>query len=208
MKSVIKITMMFLLVGIVAVSCSSPKPEKTIENLKDAITGESNASATYKAFSAKAVEDGFPNIAKMFAAAAEAEAIHVKNHNAVLVKLGEQAFTAKLETPTVADMITNLEEAIKGETYEFTVMYPGFLTIANDEKAKDAITSFTWACDAEKTHAKLYTQTLNILKATGSDATVSSTWYTCPKCGDLFDTITGVSSCPMCATNPASFLKY
>jgi rubrerythrin len=199
---------MFLLVGIVAVSCSGAKPEKTIENLKEAITGESNASITYEAFSAKAAEDGFPNIAKMFAAAAEAEAIHVKNHNAVLVKLGEQAFTAKLETPTVADMVSNLEAAIEGETYEFTVMYPGFLTVANSEKAKDAITSFTWANEAEKTHARLYTKALNILKATGSDETVSSTWYTCPKCGDLFDTIEGVGGCPLCATNPASFLKF
>ena len=208
MKSVIRITVMFMVVGIVAVSCSGTKPEKTIENLKAAITGESNASATYKAFSAKAAEDGYPNIAKMFAAAAEAEAIHVKNHNAVLVKLGEQAFIAKLETPTVADMITNLEAAIAGETYEFTVMYPGFLALSDTEKCKDAITSFTWASDAEKTHANLYTKTLNILKATESNDTVASAWYTCPKCGDLFDTIEGVGGCPLCGTSPASFLKF
>ena len=209
MRRIVRVSVLFLVVGIFAVSCSAAKPEKTIENLKEAITGESNASATYKAFSEKAAEDGLLNISKMFAAASEAEAIHVKNHNAVLVKLGEQAFTANLDMPTVSNcMIENIEAAIEGETYEFTVMYPGFLTVANDEKAKDAITSFTWANDAEKTHANLYTKALNILKATGSDETVSSTWYACPKCGDLFDTIQNVNSCPLCATSPASFLKF
>jgi len=198
---------MFIAIGIVAVSCSTPKT-KTIENLKSAITGESNASHTYKAFSARAAQDGFPNIAKMFAAAAEAEAIHVKNHNAVLVKYGQPAFTAKLETPEVADMIANIEAAIEGETYEFTVMYPAFLADAAAEKAKDAITSFTWARDSEQTHARQYTKALNILRATGSDETVSSAWYTCPKCGDLFDDIQNVSSCPLCASNATTFLRF
>jgi len=200
--------MLFLALGIVAVACSGPTPEKTIANLKDAITGESNASATYAAFSAKALEDGFPNISKMFAAASEAEAIHVKNHNAVLVKLGEPAFTAKIETPILGDMVANLEAAIAGETYEFTVMYPAFLADAEAEKCKDAITSFTWASDSEQTHAKMYSNALSILLATGNDDAVSSIWYVCPKCGDLFDTIMGVGGCPLCAANPTSFLVF
>ena len=207
MRSIIKRTAMFVVIGAVAVSCSTPKT-KTIENLKEAITGESNASHTYKAFSARAAQDGFPNIAKMFAAAAEAEAIHVNNHNAVLVKYGQPAFTARLETPVVADMISNLEAAIEGETYEFEVMYPAFLADAAAEKARDAITSFTWARDSEQTHARQYTKVLNILRTTGSDATVSSTWYTCAKCGDLFDTIQNVSSCPLCAASSSTFLRF
>jgi len=198
---------MFLVVGI-AVSCSSSKPEKTIENLKAAITGESNASATYKAFSAKAAEDGFLNIAKMFAAAAEAEAIHVKNHNEVLVKLGEEAFTAKLETPNVSDMEANLKAAIAGETYEFTVMYPEFIEVAEAEERDEAISSFKLAGNAEAVHASLYSETLDVLKTTGSDETVAAAWYVCPKCGDFFNTIEGVNRCPLCGVPSTSFKVF
>jgi len=205
---VIKFSVLFLTVAFFAASCSSPKPEKTIENLKAAITGETNASAKYKAFSEKAAEDGFLNIAKMFAAASEAEAIHVKNHNAVLAKLGEEPFNPVAETPIVNTTAENLQTAIEGETYEFTVMYPDFITVAKTEKSKDAIKSFTWASDAESTHAKIYSQALNILNTTESDETLSSVWYVCPKCGDLFDIIEGLSGCPICATNPSTFLKF
>jgi len=199
---------MFVVAFVISFSCSNVKPEKSIENLKAAITGETNASATYKAFSAKAIQEGYPNIAKMFAAASEAEAIHVKNHNAVLTKLGQAVFTVTPDAPKVAGMAENLQAAIDGETYEYTIMYPGFIIAAEAEKCKDAITSFTWASDAEAVHAKLYSQALSILKSTGSDATVSSVWYVCPKCGDLFNTIEGVASCPLCGARSSSFLKF
>jgi len=208
MKRIIQLTVAFAAVIAVCVSCGGPKPEKTIENLKAAITGETNASATYKAFSKQAAEEGYPNIAGMFAAASEAEAIHVKNHNSVLVKLGEEAFHPVAATPQVGGTAENLQAAIEGETYEYTVMYPGFIATAVTEKCTDALTSFTWANDAEATHARLYSETLNILKETENDETVASSWYTCPKCGDLFNTIDGLDSCPFCATKSSAFLKF
>ena len=197
-----------LLIAVAVVSCSGSKPVKTIENLKAAITGESNASATYHVFSAQAAQDGFHNIAKMFAAASAAESIHVKNHNAVLAKLGEEAFTPTIGTPKVSTTADNIQAAIEGETYEFTVMYPGFITAAKAEKCDAAIPSFTWASDAEAVHANLYSKALNILKTTGSDQTVAKEWFTCPKCGNLFDTIEGINGCPLCGVKPASFLKF
>ena len=208
MKRGFKLTVLFVAVAAFAVSCGGAKPEKTIENLKAAISGETNASATYQAFSAKAVEEGYPNIARMFAAASAAEAIHVKNHNAVLAKLGVETFNPTPDTPTINATADNIQAAIEGETYEFTVMYPGFIAIANVEKCNDAITSFTWASDAEATHARLYTQALQILQTTENDEGVTPVWYTCPKCGDLFVTIEGVNSCPLCATKPSAFLKF
>ena len=208
MKNLIKLTVLFVAVSFFVVSCTSSKPQKTIENLKAAISGETNASANYKAYAAKAAQEGYANISKMFAAASAAEAIHVKNHNAVLAKLGENAFNPTPGTPKVNATVDNMQAAIEGETYEFTVMYPGFLVIANAEKCTDAITSFTWASDAEATHASLYTQALQILKTNGNDANVAPVWYACPKCGDLFNTIEGVNRCPLCGANPSSFLKF
>ncbi|MDR0437944.1 MAG: hypothetical protein LBH22_06550 [Bacteroidales bacterium] len=208
MKKVFKLTVVLVSAAVLAVSCGGPKPEKTIENLKAAITGETNASATYLAYSVRAAEEGFPNISRMFAAAAEAEAIHVKNHNAVLAKLREPAFNPAPDAPTVNTTAENLQAAIEGETYEFEVMYPAFLADAEAEKSKRAITTFIWARDSEATHARLYAQALAILMATGSDEGVASVWYVCPKCGDLFDTLEGVNNCPLCATKPSAFLRF
>jgi rubrerythrin len=207
MKAIINFTALFVAVSVLF-SCGGSKPEKSIENLKAAITGETNASATYQAFSAKAAEEGYPNIAKMFAAASAAEAIHVKNHNTVLTKLGQEVFTVTPGTPNVAATAENIQAAVDGETYEYTVMYPGFIALANVEKCDDAITSFTWASDAEAVHARLYSQALNTLKATESDETVAPVWHVCPKCGDLFSAIEGDDGCPFCASKSSSFLKF
>lgn len=48
----------------------------TAENLKAAFAGESQANRKYLAFAGKAEEEGYPQIAKLFRAAAEAETVH------------------------------------------------------------------------------------------------------------------------------------
>ena len=57
---------------------------KTDENLKAAFAGESQANRMYLAFAKKAEEEGFPQIAKLFKAAAEAETVHALNHLKVM----------------------------------------------------------------------------------------------------------------------------
>ena len=48
----------------------------TDENLQTAFAGESQANRKYTAFSRKAEQEGFTNIAQLFKAAAEAETVH------------------------------------------------------------------------------------------------------------------------------------
>ncbi|MCX8012604.1 MAG: rubrerythrin family protein, partial [Desulfobacterota bacterium] len=48
----------------------------TKENLKEAFAGESQANRKYLAFAQKAEAEGYPQIAKLFRAAAEAETVH------------------------------------------------------------------------------------------------------------------------------------
>src|SRR5512136_2914304 len=96
------------------------KMTKTDENLKDAFAGESQANRMYLAFAKKAEEEGYPQIAKLFRAAAEAETIHAHNHLKALNGIG-----------TTRD---NLKEAIAGETHEFKTMYPEMIAAAKEEK--------------------------------------------------------------------------
>ena len=75
---------------------------KTLENLAEAFAGESQARNKYIAFAKKADEDGLPQVARLFRAAAQAEFIHAQNH-----------FRAMEAIKSTAE---NLEAAISGET--------------------------------------------------------------------------------------------
>ena len=210
-----------IILSVVLFACNqTPKPtteekkavsttEQTIENLKAAITGESNASAKYTAFSKAAETAKMPNIAKLFAAAAQAELIHVSNHRAVLKNLGVEGFEPVIEEHVAdKDMVKNLENAIAGETAEFTTMYPSFIETANGEKVPDAAKSFEFAMKAEKRHAEHYQAALDILKADKNDKKVSKEWYLCPICGELTPTIVGMSFCSICGEKTEEFKKF
>ena len=188
----------------------TPIAEETIENLKAAITGESNAFLKYLFFAEEAEAQGMHNIAKMFFAASRAEEIHVENHQAVLKSLQEDEFVPVIEEAHIADsdMSKNLESAIAGETYEFMEMYPVFIETAKAENVPDAVKSFEFAMKAEKIHAEHYQMVLDILKATGNDETVSSEWYVCLVCGKLTPTIDGLSHCAICGEKVEKFKKF
>ena len=92
---------------------------KTEEFLKEAFAGESQANRKYLAFAKKADEEGYPQVARLFRAAAEAETVHAHNHLRALKGIGSTA--------------DNLEEAIAGETHEFEHMYPEMIEAAKAE---------------------------------------------------------------------------
>ena len=75
---------------------------RTIENLKDAFAGESQANRRYLAFAEKAEKEGLMQAAKLFRAAAEAETIHALNHLRIM---GE-----------IKSTVENLDAAVSGET--------------------------------------------------------------------------------------------
>jgi rubrerythrin len=60
------------------------KTMNTMDNLKEAFAGESQANRKYLAFAKKADEEGYPQVAKLFRAAAEAETVHAHNHLMVM----------------------------------------------------------------------------------------------------------------------------
>ena len=161
----------------------------TIDNLKTAFAGESQANQKYRAFAKKAEQDGFPNIARLFRTTAEAEKIHAEGH---LKALDEIRPTAE-----------NLQTAINGETYEFTKMYPPMLEMAeaDDHKAKRM---FGYAVEAEAVHAKLYTLALEAVKQ-GKDLTEVE-FYLCPVCGYI-EFGKPDAPCPICGTKPDKFIQ-
>ncbi|MCX6281568.1 MAG: ferritin-like domain-containing protein [Bacteroidetes bacterium] len=180
--------------------------EKTIDNLKSAFKGESTASAKYAAFAEQARKEGFIPIAVMFGATSKAEAVHALNHKAVIEKLGGKVdqFTPQFIVKTTKE---NLEEAIKGENYEMTTMYPGFIQTAKDENANDAVKSFRWAMETEKKHFQIYTNALNAL--TRNDVkSLPKVYWVCPKCGNTYDQAKPEDKCAFCYTSRDKFIKF
>jgi len=205
MKTVIRSIMLFSV--LVLIFGCTPKPVKTIENLKAAYNGESTASAKYAAFAEKAKTEGLDTVAVMFLATSKSEAIHAGNHLKVLEKLGEKIEGPQIGVFEVKSTAENLADAIKGETYEIDTMYPDFIAAAKSEKSPDAIKSFTWALDTEKKHQLFYKTTLTAVTGTG-EKSLPASWLVCPVCGNTYDAGSVTAKCDFCLTPKEKFITF
>jgi rubrerythrin len=152
----------------------------TESNLKEAFAGESQANRKYLAFAKKAEQEGFSNVARLFRTAAEAETIHALGH-----------LNALNGVQSTAD---NLREAIEGETFEFTKMYPPMLEQAQSDNPK-AKRMFDFALKSEAVHAQLYKLALEAV-AQGKDL-AETKFYLCPVCGHI-EMGNPPAACPIC----------
>jgi rubrerythrin len=172
---------------------------KTIENLLAAYEGESNAHAKYTAFAVKADADGLHGAASLFRAAARAEQIHAANHAGIIKQLGGEA-KCEVHAVEVKSTLENLKTALAGEQYEVDTMYPGFIEEATARNNTAAIRTFHGAMEAEKTHARIYSEAIVLVEAGKKDAWVSAPrkFYVCPVCGYTSETPGEHDRCPVC----------
>lgn len=181
---------------------SNAAQDKTLENLIAAYNGESNANAKYLAYAEKADEEGYAKVASLFRAAASAEKIHLTNHARVIEGMGGTP-KADIKLPAVKSTKENLEDAVNGESYERSTMYPEFISQAEKDDNPDAVRTFTYARAAEAEHAKLYKAALADLakwKAPKAD------FYVCPICGYTVEGKPSFAACPVCGT-PATLYQ-
>lgn len=161
---------------------------KTEENLGKAFAGESQANRKYLAFAAKAEAEGHPQVAKLFRAAAEAETVHALNHFRVM--------------GGVKSTKENLEEAIAGENYEYTQMYPPFIDQAKKDELAEAVQVFSWANSVEKVHEQLYKKALEALEK--EEELEEQKVFVCRVCGYTGEgEVPGV--CPVCSAPREKF---
>lgn len=172
--------------------------EPTVKNLKAAYQGEMNARARYLAFAARADEDGFGGIASLFRAAARAEQIHAHNQARVLRQLGAEA-TAEAQWHRTGETLENLRTAIAGENFEIETMYPAFIEAARTSINATAARCFEWSLEAEKEHARLYTEALELCATNQTDSWIGTPreFYVCPVCACTSDSRT-TDNCGIC----------
>ena len=163
---------------------------KSEDGLKAAFAGESQANRKYLAFAKKAEQEGFPGVSRLFHAAAAAETVHAHNHLRVL---------GGIKTTT-----ENLKEAIEGEFYEFTKMYPEFISDAKSEGNTAAERTFNYANEVEKVHHALYKKALELVE-NGKDLEVQP-MYVCSICGYTHEG-EPPETCPVCKSPKKVFNK-
>ncbi len=160
--------------------------EKTNGNLKKAFQGESEASFRNKAYAEKADKEGYEQIARLFRAMADAEAVHSFN----MLRLRGM----------VKDTETNLEQAFGSEGFADEA-YKKIIVDAEEEGEKGAALIFARIRDVEERHAMLYKKALNDMM---SDATTD--YYVCMVCGYIEDGFVP-DECPICQAGADKFTK-
>lgn len=162
----------------------------TTDNLKEAFAGESQANRKYLAYGEQAAKDGFAQVAKLFRAVAAAETIHAHAHLRAL--------------DGVKSTADNLTDAMAGEEYEFTSMYPPMLAEAKSEGHKKAERSMHHALEVEKIHFELFKQALDAVRG-GKDIAEANV-RVCPVCGH---TVIGEApdECPICKAKKEKYIE-
>jgi rubrerythrin len=163
------------------------KGSQSEKDLQNAFAGESQANRRYLAFAGQADKEGYPQVARLFRAAAEAETIHAHNH---LRAMGGISSTGE-----------NLREAISGETFEFKKMYPEMIEHSKKEGLKNAERTFTYANETEKVHAALYQKALDDL-----DSLPEADYYVCSVCGYTCEN-GPPGKCPICNAKASAFFQ-
>ena len=132
---------------------------KTLQNLKDAFAGESQANRRYLYFAKVADVEGYPEVAGNFKETADGETGHAHGHLDYIKQVGDPATGLP-----IGNTEKNLKAAIAGETHEYETMYPSMAKTAREEGFDDVAEWFETLAKAEKSHAGRFQTMLDTLK--------------------------------------------
>jgi rubrerythrin len=157
---------------------------KTQENLTAAFAGESQARNMYTYFAKVARKEGYHYVAKIFEETAINEMRYAKDEFVLAGKLG--------------DTIANLKEAIAGEHYETTTMYPEFAAAAEEEGNKEAAILFKMIARVEAEHRDRYKKLLEMVENGTVYKREEPIRWKCAVCGYIHEGTEPPAKCPCC----------
>jgi rubrerythrin len=162
------------------------------DRIKDAhhqvYQGEAKAAFRLRLYAARAEQEGYLQLAKLFRAVSRSEEIH-----------GERSLRV-LEP--IKDTQGNLEAAFESETKVAGLAYQQLIKLALEVGDKVAETLFTQSRDVEETHARLYRDALGHLSEERA-----TTYYVCTVCGYVADGELP-ENCPVCNVTSDRFVQY
>lgn len=166
--------------------------KKTVENLKAAFAGESQARNKYTFFANVARKEGWIEVAEAFELAAANEEAHAK----VIFKL----------LNGIGDSKENLQAAMSGENYEHVSMYPDFLKVAEEEGEEAAARYFKAVIEVEKEHEEMFAELKRRLENDELLKADQPIKWRCRVCGYIHEGTTPPDVCPLCA-HPTKFFE-
>ncbi len=177
--------------------------EMTITNLVNAFSGESQAHMRYLIYADVAEEEGHKDVARLFRGIAYAEKVHANNH---LEITPQEEMVSVAPTPYgIGDTVENLQKGIDGEKFETGEMYPAFKEVAKLQDERDAFRSFKWAQEAEKVHARMFENAMDVLES-GEEYEVD-TVQVCEVCGYTNEG-DAPEKCPICGATKENFKSF
>jgi rubrerythrin len=157
---------------------------KTEENLQAAFSGESQARNKYNYFAKVARKEGYHYIARLFEETADNEMRHAKDEFVLLGGLG--------------DTVANLKEAIAGENYETTEMFPDFARDAEAEGNMEAAALFKEIAKVEAHHRDRYKKLLEMVENGTVYKREKPIKWKCSVCGYVHEGTEPPTKCPSC----------
>ena len=167
---------------------------KTLENLKTAFAGESQARNKYTYYASKAKKDGYEQIAAIF----EESANNEKEHAKMWFKL--------ISGGAIKDTVANLEDAIAGENYEWTEMYEEFAKVAEEEGFTAIAKQFRGVAAIEKHHEERFKKLLSNINDKLVFSNDGDAIWICRNCGHIHIGVEAPLVCPVCA-HPQSYFE-
>lgn len=190
----------------------------TAQNLNDAFAGESMANRKYLFFADVARKLGMNDLAKLFRDTANQETEHAFAHFRLMhpeLDITDADSLSDEQKKAIAAQC--LQMAIEGETYEYTIMYPGFAEQARGDRDaaaeaefqeqitesrehagifREAAHRFGLLVSIENHHAQQYTAALKSLDGIATEHQAPSDdpqlrkWI-CRQCSMIYDPVTG-----------------
>lgn len=173
------------------------RESRTARNLHTSFAAETQARTRYDFFAAKAREDGYIQIARIFSETANQEYEHAlrffKFFNG-----GELEINWSFPTGVILDTRSNLLSAAALEEYVSQDMYAKFAVVAKEEGFDRAEDTFLKIIVAEAHHKQLFLELAdNIQKDRVFQKEEEMVWR-CLSCGYLHTGASAPSKCPAC----------
>jgi len=182
----------------------SIKGTQTEKNLLKAFAGESQAKNRYTFFAKVAKEEGYEQISAFFLETASHEQMHAKRFFEFL-EGGMVEISASYPAGKIGTTAENLKAAAEGENEEWTLLYPEFADIAQEEGFTKIATLFRSIAKVEAEHEKRYLKLLSNIETGRVFSREEKVKWVCRKCGFVYEGTKALANCPACAHPRAHF---
>jgi rubrerythrin len=183
----------------------SIKGTRTEKNLLKAFAGESQAKNRYEFAGKVAKEEGYEQIAAIFQETALQEQSHAKQFFRFL-EGGMVEITASYPAGKTGTTSENLGAAADGEHEEWTLLYPEFAKVAEEEGFLQVAAKFRAISVAEKGHEEKYRKLLANLIGNRVFEREDKVFWFCRKCGYIHFGTKALKNCPACG-HPEAFFE-